>query len=74
MKKNLPPIPGEASRSRRKIQGGKNLQRRKKLENKKKKERIMKNEKEPTSDSRRSIQIQAKDPRRKEPTNKCIKK
>ena len=36
MKKNLPPIPGEAFRSRRKIQGGKNLQRRKKLENKKK--------------------------------------
>ena len=39
-----------------------------------KKERIMKNKNEPTSDSRRSIQIQAKDPRRKEPTNKCIKK
>ena len=30
----------------------------------------MKNEKEPTFDSRRSIQIQAKDPRRKEPTKK----
>ena len=30
----------------------------------------MKNKNEPTSDSRRSIQIQTKDPRRKEPTKK----